>query len=69
MPELGDGQIWRRDEKRFRGRQRYVRIQFVCRGGTRVRIQGCKRDGTIPAGSKSTEVDASRFGRRGGFVR
>lgn len=67
--ELGEGQIWRRDEKRFRGRQRYVRIQFVCIGGQRVQVQGCRRDGSIPAGSKSTEVAANRFGRRGGFLR
>ena len=67
--ELAEGQVWRRDEKRFRGRQRYVRIQFVCLGGKRVRVQACKRDGTIPAGSKSTEVAADRFGRRGGFLR
>jgi hypothetical protein len=45
-----------------------VRIQFVCIGGKRVRVQACKRDGTSPAGSKSTEVDANRFGRRGGFL-
>lgn len=62
------GSVWRRDEKRFRGRQRYARIEFVCLGGKRVRIQGCKKDGTIPAGSRSTEVDADRFNRRGGFL-
>ena len=66
--ELREGGVWRRDEKRFRGRQRYVRIQFVCRGGERVRVQGCKRDGTVAAGSRSTEVAANRFGRRGGFL-
>jgi hypothetical protein len=66
--ELSEGQIWRRDERRFRGRQRYVRIQFVCIGGKRVRVQACKRDGTVPAGSRSTEVAANRFGRRGGFL-
>jgi hypothetical protein len=66
--ELGEGQIWRRDERRFRGRQRYVRIQFVCIGGERVRVQACKRDGTVPAGSRSTEVAVTRFGRRGGFL-
>lgn len=66
--EISEGQVWRRDEKRFRGRQRYVRVQFVCWGGERVRVQGCKRDGTIPPKSRSTEVDASRFGKRGGFL-
>jgi hypothetical protein len=66
--EIPSGSVWRRDEKRFRGRQRYIRVEFVCLGGKRVRIQGCKRDGTIPAGSRSTEVAAERFGRRGGFL-
>lgn len=66
--EIRDGSVWRRDERRFRGRQRYVRVQFVCIGGKRVRVQSCKRDGTIPAGSRSTEVDASRFNRRSGFL-
>jgi len=63
------GSVWRRDEKRFRGRQRYIRIEFVCHGGERVRVHGCKKDGTMPAGSRSTEVAADRFGRRGGFLK
>lgn len=67
--EISEGQIWRRDERRFRGRRRFVRVQFLCLGGKRVRVQRCKLDGTIPAGSKSTEVSADRFGRRGGFLR
>lgn len=66
--EIRDGQVWRRDEKRFRGRRRYVRVEFICRGGRRVRVQGCKIDGTAPKGAKSTEVDTSRFNRRGGFL-
>lgn len=66
--EVPAGSVWRRDEKRFRGRQRYILVEFVCLGGKRVRIHGCKKDGTVPAGSRSTEVSADRFGRRGGFL-
>lgn len=67
--EISEGQVWRRDEKRFRGRRRYIRVQFICIGGKRVRVQACKIDGALTEGSKSTEVDASHFNRRGGFIR
>ena len=62
---LSEGQVWKEDDKRF---TRYIRIQFVCVGGRRVRIQRCLPDGTVPKGARSTEASADRFGRSGGYL-
>lgn len=43
-------QVWMHKSKR-RG-TRYVRVQFVCRGDKRVRIQRCDSKGRKPKGAR-----------------
>lgn len=64
MSRIEEGQIWKEDDKRF---DRYVRVEFVCVGGERVRIKRCHRDGTFWKAGRSTEASAARFGKRGGY--